>query len=219
MADVIFFDVNGTLVERDARTDLAYKVAANRLLSVENSMEGVDNSARSDHDVFKEILRNHSVRYTDRIWNKFLALYEEALDQSIKTDIWRENVDSRAFLQKLEKTDHVLSLITGELSIGAEKKLKKIGYWKYFVGGGFGEHGIKRFDIASFALERIHNEFDKTYDNIYVIGDTVLDIQTARHIGAKIISITTGSHSREKLKKENPDYLIDRFEEIYDLFL
>ena len=70
----------------------------------------------------------------------------------------------------------------------------------------------------SSLYEKVKKLTNKSYDQLYVIGDTVLDIQTARHLGAKSIAIATGSHSREKLLTENPDYCIDRFNEVRHLF-
>lgn len=68
MRKIIFFDINGTLIERDSRTDLPFSYAVDSLLSVENAMEGVDTAARSDQDVFIEVLRKHKVEYTDELW-------------------------------------------------------------------------------------------------------------------------------------------------------
>jgi len=82
--------------------------------------------------------------------------------------------------------------------------------------GGFGEDGLRRFEIADEALRKADKLCE--YDKLIVIGDTLLDIQTARHLNAEVISITTGSHSREKLQTLNPDYLIDKFDEIKDKF-
>lgn len=219
MSSLIFFDINGTIIKRDERTDIPYQKAVDLFLGVKNGMEGVDTSARSDKDVFIEVLHNHDQSFTEEKWLIFLKLYENQLEIFKETDVWRENADVKDFIFELSKTDHKLSLITGELSIGARYKLEKIDVWRFFPTGGFGEDGLKRFDIADIALKKAMNIYGDTYDNIYVIGDTCLDIRTARHLGAKIISITTGSHSREKLESENPDYIIDLFKEIKELFL
>lgn len=219
MSSLIFFDINGTIIKRDERTDIPYQKAVDLFLGVKNGMEGVDTSARSDKDVFIEVLHNHDQSFTEEKWLRFLKLYENQLEIFKETDVWRENADVKDFIFELSKTDHKLSLITGELSIGARYKLEKIDVWRFFPTGGFGEDGLKRFDIADIALKKAMNIYGDTYDNIYVIGDTCLDIRTARHLGAKIISITTGSHSREKLESENPDYIIDLFKEIKELFL
>jgi phosphoglycolate phosphatase-like HAD superfamily hydrolase len=135
------------------------------------------------------------------------------------TDVWRENADAIKFVNSLASTNHLLTMITGELSIGAEYKLKKLGIWKHFPTGGFGEDGLKRFDIADAALKKANELYGNDFDEMYVIGDTLLDIQTARHLGAKVISIATGSNTKEELAELKPDYLIEKFEEIKHLFL
>ena len=219
MKALIFFDINGTIIKRDHRTDLPYGYAINKLLSTENAMDGVDTSARSDRDVFIEVLGKYEKKYSEKLWNDFLTLYIEQLEIFTDSDVWRENADAIQFIKKLSSTNHMLSLITGELSIGAEYKLKKLEIWQYFESGGFGEDGLKRFDIADSAYSKAIQLYGKTYDELYVIGDTLLDIKTARHLNAKIISITTGSNTRDELEKLNPDYLINEFSEIEHLFL
>lgn len=216
---LIFFDINGTIIKKDSRTDIPYQKAINEFLNTKNAMEGVNTSARSDKDVFMEVLENHKQNFSEEKWNEFLRLYVKYLEEFKSTDVWRENADAISFIEKLSHTNHKLSLITGELSVGAEYKLKKLGVWKYFKTGGFGEHGLKRFDIASFALNESKQIFNTEFDEIYVIGDTILDIKTARHLNAKIISIATGSNSYEELKIEKPDYLIKEFKDIENLFL
>lgn len=219
MSSIIFFDINGTIIKRDARTDIPYGEAINELLNVEDGMKGVDTSARSDKDVFMEVLDNHGLEFSEEKWKSFLNIYKEKLEIFKTTDVWRENADSVSFIEKLSKTNHKLSLITGELNMGAQYKLEKLGIWKYFPTGGFGEDGLRRFDIAETALKKAQEVYGDVFKDIYVIGDTLLDIRVARHLGAKIISITTGSNTREELITGNPDYIIDSFKEIEKLFL
>ncbi|HDS03530.1 MAG TPA: HAD family hydrolase [Firmicutes bacterium] len=218
MKPLIFFDINGTLITRDERTDLPFSQAVNRFLDSKGGMEGIDTSARSDKDVFMEVLANHKMQFTEPQWDFFLSLYEEELKNLAKSDIWRPNADASTFVKNLFKKGCSLALVTGELSIGAEYKLRKIGLWDFFIAGGFGEDALHRFGIAEAARDKAEKKLGALPDTLYVIGDTVLDIQTARYLRAKAIAITTGSHSREKLLKENPDYCIDRFETILSLF-
>lgn len=219
MSTLVFFDINGTLIKRDERTDIPYSNAVNRLLKTENIMDGVDTSARSDKDVFMEVLRKAGLVFSEQIWNEFLAMYVKELEKFSTTDVWRENADAVPFVKEIAAGNITMALITGELSVGAEYKLKKIGIWECFLAGGYGEDGLKRFDIAEKAFEKVKRATNRSYELLYVIGDTILDIQTARHLGAKSIAITTGSHSREKLMSEKPDYCIDIFQEVRYLFL
>jgi len=216
---LIFFDINGTLITRDERTDIPYSNAVNELLGTTDAMADVDTSARSDKDVFMEVLERHSQSFTEKRWQVFLTLYREQLDLFASTDVWRENADAVPFVRALKEKIYRLALISGELAIGAEYKLKKIGIWDCFLTGGFGEDGLRRFAIADKAYEKVKEKVKTPFDAIYVIGDTVLDIHTARHLSATSIAITTGSHSREKLLGEKPDFCIDRFAELNEQFL
>ncbi len=219
MKALFFFDINGTIIERDIRTDQPYREALDACLNIKNSMAGVDNSARSDQDVFREVLNKHGISYSAAIWQSFLTLFNAKLNTYRTSDIWRRNVDAVPFIKRLAKSPHQLALITGELQMAAQYKLEKVGVWQYFATGGFGDDGLTRFAIAETALENAKALYSNQYTDIYVIGDTLLDIKTARHIGAKIISITTGSNSRAELATLKPDYLIDNFSEIETLFL
>lgn len=219
MTALIFFDINGTVIKRDSRTDIPYAKAIDIYLELENGMDGVNTSARSDKDVFMEVLDKAGKTFSESLWNGFMEEYTKQLEAFKTTDVWRENADAVTFIEKLSATNHKLSMITGELRIGAEYKLEKIGVWKHFPTGGFGEDGLRRFDIADTAFDKAKALYGETYDEIFVIGDTLLDIKTARHLGAKVISITTGSNSREELEELNPDYIVDTFSEIESLFL
>ena len=218
MRPVIFFDINGTLIERDSRTDLPFSIAVDNLLGRENCMEGVNTAARSDHDVFMEVLKRQHISYTDDLWTKFMELYLVKLENFKSTDVWRANVDCKEYLDYLSTRDVDLGLITGELHIGAEFKLRKIGVWEYFKAGGYGEDGLMRFDIAKAAVKKMTELLGYSPDDIWIIGDTILDIETARHIGAKVISITTGANTKGELASYSPDYVIDKFSDIKSLF-
>lgn len=218
MKYLIFFDINGTLIKRDSRTDLPYANAIDQFLELENGMEGVDTSARSDQDVFMEILSNHNIPYSQALWHGFLEVYESFLKEYMDSDVWRENADCISFVNNLKETEHHLSLITGELSIGAKYKLEKLGIWDAFITGGFGEDGLRRFDIADAAKRKMIDHIGSDFDEMIIIGDTLLDIKTARHLEAKVISITTGSNTKKELQSLNPDYIIDSFGEIKHLF-
>ncbi len=66
MTALIFFDINGTIIKRDSRTDIPYGKAVDEFLGLENGMEGVDTSARSDKDVFMEVLEKNGQDFFTR---------------------------------------------------------------------------------------------------------------------------------------------------------
>lgn len=209
---LIIFDINGTIIQRDKRTDIPYAESIDKLLKTRNAMEGIDTSARSDKDVFMEVLEKQNIIFSDKLWQEFMSIYEKYLKEYKDTDIWRENANSTGFIRTLYSEGYPLTLVTGELSIGARYKLEKLGIWDCFPVGGFGEDGLKRFDIAKEALRKAKEYYKKDFNKVLVIGDTILDIKTARYINAGIISITTGSNTRDELSAHEPDLIIDDFQ-------
>jgi phosphoglycolate phosphatase len=55
--------------------------------------------------------------------------------------------------------------------------------------------------------------------DVYMIGDAVSDIRSAHRAGIKSIATTWGHQSKEKLITENPDFLVDRPQDLLTLFL
>lgn len=55
-------------------------------------------------------------------------------------------------------------------------------------------------------------------ETLYYIGDTTVDVESARHAGAKTVAVSWGLNTREALAKANPDYLLDHPSELLDIF-
>lgn len=214
---LILFDINGTLIKRDERTDIPFSLAIDLLFEKPDLMAGVNTAARSDKDVFIEVSGKVGLAFDETLWRQFLEIYSLQLLAHADTDIWRENADAINYVKALHDKGYALGLITGELESGAMFKLKKLDIWQYFPVGGFGDDGVKRVDIALRGVEKAETHYGKHFDTIVVIGDTLMDIETARHIGGKCICITTGANNRAELAAAEPDELVDWFREIHEV--
>lgn len=72
----------------------------------------------------------------------------------------------------------------------------------------FGKSAILRDVIETYHLDK---------NEIFYVGDEVRDVQAARAAGIKSISVTWGFQSRALLEKQQPDYLVERPEELYQV--
>ncbi len=54
--------------------------------------------------------------------------------------------------------------------------------------------------------------------NLYYVGDTSVDVESARMAGAKVVAVSWGLNTAEALARSNPDYLVDRPEQLLELF-
>jgi phosphoglycolate phosphatase-like HAD superfamily hydrolase len=102
-------------------------------------------------------------------------------------------------------------LLTSNLRIGAETKLKSVGLDRYFHVGGFGDDYGEKWDAALKGIREAEDRFGVKFENenIYIIGDSIYDIECAKRIEVVSIGVATGWAEYEMLKSEEPDYLYE----------
>ena len=94
-------------------------------------------------------------------------------------------------------TQPLLGLLTGNIRLGAQLKLRHYRLWESFVTGGFGDDHEDRNEIARIAKARGSRRLGRELlgREVLVIGDTPLDIACARAIGARCLAVATGGAS------------------------
>ena len=104
----------------------------------------------------------------------------------------------------------LLGLLTSNIRLGAEIKLRHFDLWNWFEIGGFADDHEERDHIAAIAHQRGSRRLKENLrgEQVLVIGDTPLDIRCARAIGAKALAVATGGHSLEELKQHGPDWAV-----------
>ena len=109
-----------------------------------------------------------------------------------------------------------MGLLTGNVRDGARAKLEHYRLDHHFRFGGFGDHAEERDHVAREALNATR-EFcvghNLKEDRIWVIGDTPLDIRCARHIGARVAAVATGSFTCDELAPFAPDLLLENLDD------
>lgn len=110
----------------------------------------------------------------------------------------------------------LLGLLTGNLALGAERKLRAVGMSPArFVVGAFGSDHEDRAVLAALARERASARLgrDVRGPQCVVIGDTPADVACAQAIGARTIAVATGSYSVAALRATGADAV---FEDLRD---
>ncbi len=103
------------------------------------------------------------------------------------------------------------ALLTSNLRSGAETKLKSVGLERYFPVGGFGDDFGEKWDAAEKGIREAETQYRVKFEkeHIYIIGDSIYDIECAKRIGAVSIGVATGFAEYELLKSREPDYLYE----------
>jgi phosphoglycolate phosphatase len=211
---VMLFDIDGTLIQTGGAGGAALMTAFSDLFDVADPRE-VPFSGRTDRGIARSLFRAHRVDDTDSNWHR---LKDEYLRRLLVYLPQREGLVlpgiSRLLCHLSARDDVALGLLTGNVRDGAKLKLEHFRLFHHFTFGGYGDHFVNRDDVARAALaaSREHVQHEVPLDQVWVIGDTPMDIRCARAIGARAVAVATGWHSRERLAAAAPDLLLDSFE-------
>lgn len=122
------------------------------------------------------------------------------------------------FLKELQKYKDVkVALATGNIEEACKIKLGPAGLDKYFITGGFGWDGIKRTDLLRAAVKRACKVFKHNFtpDEVFVIGDTHIDVVAAKANGYHSAVIKeAGLADKEKLLRAAAEVEAESFKDI-----
>jgi phosphoglycolate phosphatase-like HAD superfamily hydrolase len=209
---VYLFDIDGTLVS----TGGAGKAAIESALLAEFELPGlrgqVPYSGRTDRAIVRDLFRMHALEDSPANWEKLRAGYLSRLPVCLTSHPGRVLPGIASLLDQLgARCDVAVGLLTGNIRDGARLKLGHFDLFRHFGFGGFGDLHLDRDDVAREALRAMHAHCQgpARVEEIWVIGDTPLDIRCARTIGARVLAVATGLHRREELEAARPDLVLD----------
>lgn len=207
---ILLFDIDGTILHTGGAGKAAMEHALRSTFQIEKLIDTVSYSGRTDQAISRDLLTVHSLPDTDELRKKLTDAYLDALPHELAKKTGVVCPGLRPILEAASRQPGVhLGLLTGNVERGARIKLDHFGLWDTFSFGGYGDDHFHRDDVARTALAKAERHIGHTVplDQIWVIGDTPLDVQCARAIGARAVAVATGWHSIEELQQSKPDYL------------
>ena len=85
-------------------------------------------------------------------------------------------------------------------------------YFNLVLGAESGRNKKKK-------LKTVLKKFQIPKEKTYFITDTIRDLKEVKDLGIKTMAVTWGYHAKSKLKKENPDFIVDSTKELLKVFL
>lgn len=213
-AKVIFFDIDGTLLNTGGAGQKAMERALTHDFEIDFPFEGVLTAGRTDRGIAVEIFERYNVEDTPENRLRFQEAYLSHLPAALAETPGLLLPGVRHLVEQLAELETLtLSLLTGNYARGAWIKLGHYRLDHFFVSGGFGDDHADRDDVARSALETVATNTQRPVDpaDTMVIGDTPADIKCARAIGATAVAVATGHYSADELNACSPDYLFEDF--------
>ena len=218
MIRLVLFDIDGTLIHTDGAGVRAFGRALATLFQAPAATDHVSFAGRTDTGLAREFFRQHGIPATPENFAAFfdcythwLAHYLESARGGICAGVWRLIYDLRRL-----PDPPAIGLLTGNIRLGAEIKLRHFDLWDCFETGGFADDHEDRNQIAVAALNRGADWVGEPLrgDQVMVIGDTPLDIACARAIQARVVAVATGQYSVAELLQHRPDYAVPNLDKI-----
>lgn len=211
---LVLFDIDGTLIASGGAGKAAMEAALRSEFGIAELMDGVPYSGRTDRAIALELLDLHGIEAVLDNWHRLRNAYLSHLPASLARHRGQVLPGIGALLDHLAtRADVAVGLLTGNIRDGARLKLGHYQLEHHFAFGGFGDHHLDRDDVAREALAagRQHLGGADGRGQVWVVGDTPLDIRCARAIGARVAAVATGWHPLEELAAARPDLLVTDF--------
>ena len=228
---LLLFDVDQTLVSTGGAGVRALDRAFQKLFSIDNAMAGIVPHGKTDPGIIREIfnsLPKESVSvgiptsFTP-ILEAYLEFLRDEIDRTAAYIVLPGISRLLGFLSG--HSEVLLGLATGNVEPGARIKLERGNLNQYFLFGGFGSDFENRAELvrhgvelgSKLALSRWGRRFKP--DEIFVIGDTPLDIAAGRESGLLTVGVATGKYSVAELAAAGATASVSDLEQGRDQFL
>lgn len=222
---LLLFDIDQTLVNTGGAGLRALDRACRKLLGIEHAMDGISPHGKTDPAIVREIFRiklsspSPRVQEIGSILEGYLSFLK---DEVVESAAYRVLPGILPLLDQLSpRTDIALGLATGNVESGARIKLERGGLNRYFTFGGFGSDSEDRMELVRAAADkasaRLHAAIAPT--DVFVIGDTPLDVDAGRRCGFNTVGVATGSYSVDQLLASGATFAVEDLAQGRDYFL
>ncbi|MDO8740439.1 MAG: HAD family hydrolase [Candidatus Woesearchaeota archaeon] len=195
----IIFDWSGTLSDDwDSGHTAAMRVFKKLGLKVLSSEEHKKEFILPYMNFYKKYKKDIGKKEIDRLFFKEINLVNEP----------KPFPKAEKILNFFKTKGIKMALLSSHPQKKLEKELRNYGFQKFFIEVKGSVHDKREVIYGIMKRNRFNNK-----ETAYV-GDMVHDIDAGKEAKVTAIAVSWGYQSREKLSKENPDFIIDDLDEL-----
>jgi phosphoglycolate phosphatase-like HAD superfamily hydrolase len=213
---LVLFDIDGTLIRTGGAGVWAFGETADRLYGRPGATAAMRFHGRTDRSLICEFFRQEGLPETEMEIRRFFDGYLGHLKSRLDQHVGEVCPGVRELIEALRSHQDApqLGVLTGNVSMGADLKLRAHGLQDLMGFGVFGGEEENRNNLAFKALDMAKVRFGDGFSgkNILIVGDTPADIECARAIGARCLAVATGGNSFEDLLEHSPTWAVRSLE-------
>ena len=148
---------------------------------------------------------------TEEEMSRLMAEYVERVPHEVATSPgYRVLPGVVETLTRLQGDGVLLGLTSGGLEVVAHAKLARGDLNRFFTFGGYGSDSPDRAQLTRCGIERadVILKHPLTRTEVFVVGDTPLDIKAAQQAGATSVGVASGSNSIDELRDAGADHVL-----------
>jgi phosphoglycolate phosphatase len=209
---LILFDIDGTLIDTGGAGARSWAWAFERQYGrqvdiAEHSTAGMTDPAIARVTFGQAMEREPTAEELTRL----MAGYQAVLPDFVASSSDYRVLDGvRDLLERLTAAGVLLGLTTGGLEAAAHAKLGRGQLNHFFLLGGYGSDSEDRVELTRVAVARGESMLDGPLDpgEVFVVGDTPLDIAAAEGVGAVSVGVASGRSGVEELSAAGADHVL-----------
>lgn len=201
---LILFDIDGTLLTGGPARE-AFRRALLRVYHTEGAIETHSFAGKTDPQIARELLggaglsAEEIVQGMPALWDAYLAELRAGLVERPMRML--PGVPELVGALAGRDSAVALGLVTGNIAEGARLKLDSAGIEHHFPVGSYGSDAERRSELPPIAIRRASEHWQVPFagEDVVLVGDTPLDMESGRRHGVRTVGVATGRHDLETL--------------------
>lgn len=212
---LVLFDIDGTLLNSGGVSRESKALATEDLYGTAGNLRTVHIGGKTDLGLLTDTLGTHGYQpgQLKAEMGAFEIQYAKRMSEIIDDYTVQSLPGAHEIVEKMrQREDVLLGIVTGNASLTTPIKLQAAGFdpdWFPIVA--YGSESANRNDLPKLAQQRAEALTGDSFagEQIWIIGDTVLDVEAARAVGGHVVIVLTGFEDHDELIAANPDIVLN----------